>query len=124
MLLASREAVPNYSMPLGLDHIMATNHHQGPGPWVDSLSRADWNPTYYRRAASGFNAVGQYASEVASRWADLATCPDEHLLWFHHLPWDYQLRSGRTLWTEIALHYQTGIDTVLAGKNPGIAAST
>ncbi len=122
MLLASREAVLNYSMPLGLHHIMATNHHQGPGPWVDSLSRADWNPTYYHRAdaqgvgfdrtATGSNALGQYAPEVASRWADLATCPDEFLLWFHHLPWDYKMRSGKTLWAEIALHYQAGIDSV------------
>jgi alpha-glucuronidase len=121
MLLASREAVVNYSMPLGLHHIMARGHHQGPGPWVTG-GRADQTSVYFHRAddqgvgfdrtATGSNALGQYAPEVASRWADLATCPDEYLLWFHHLPWDYKMRSGKTLWDEICLHYQTGIDTV------------
>ena len=122
MLLASREAVVDYSMPLGLHHIMATGHHYGPGPWVDDQKRADWNPVYYHRAdasglgfnrtAAGSNALAQYAPEVATRWSDLATCPDEFLLWFHHVPWDYQLRSGLTLWTELCLHYQRGVDTV------------
>ena len=121
MLLASHEAVVNYSMPLGLHHIMARSHHQGPGPWVTG-GRADQTSVYFHRAdekgvgfdrtATGSNALGQYAPAVASRWADLANCPDEYLLWFHHLPWDYKMRSGKTLWTEIALHYQTGIDAV------------
>lgn len=122
MLLASREAVVNYSMPLGLTHIMATGHHYGPGPWVDDLKRADWNPVYYHhaaatglgfdRTATGSNAVAQYAPELARRWSGLATCPDDLLLWFHHVPWDYRMRSGRTLWDELCLHYQQGVDTV------------
>ncbi len=122
MLLASREAVVNYSMPLSLHHIMASSHHQGPGPWVGNMSRPDWNPTYYHRAdasglgfdrtTTGSNALGQYAPEVASRWANLATCPDEFLLWFHHLPWDFKMRSGKTLWDELCAHYQSGVDTV------------
>jgi alpha-glucuronidase len=122
MLLASREAMVSYSMPLGLHHIMARSHHQGPGPWVAGGSRPDWTSLYYHRAdekgvgfdrtASGSNALGQYAPEVAKVWADLATCPDEYLLWFHHLPWTYKMRSGKTLWDEICLHYQKGIDTV------------
>jgi alpha-glucuronidase len=108
-------------MPVGLHHIMARGHHQGPGPWVTG-GRADQTSVYYHRAdeqgigfdrtATGSRALDQYAPEVAKRWADLATCPDEYLLWFHHLPWDYQMRSGKTLWTEICLHYQHGIDTV------------
>ena len=121
ILLASREAVVNYSMPLGLHHLMARNHHQGPGPWVAG-GRADWTSLYYHRAdekglgfdrtATGSNALAQYAPAVARRWADLATCPDEFLLWFHHLPWDYPMRSGKTLWEEICLHYQCGVDAV------------
>ena len=125
ILMASREAVVNYSMPLGLHHIMARGHHQGPGPWVN-VGRADQTSVYFHKAdeqgvgfdrtATGSNAIGQYASEAGSQWADLATCPDEYLLWFHRLPWDYKMRSGKTLWTEIALHYQHGIDTVRGWK--------
>jgi alpha-glucuronidase len=121
MLVASREAVVDYSMPLGLHHIMATGHHYGPGPWVNTL-RADWNPVYYHRAdpaglgfdrtVAGSNALEQYAPEVARRWADLASCPDNLLLWFHHVPWEYRMSSGRTLWDELCQHYQHGIDTV------------
>ncbi len=121
MLLASREAVVDYMTPLGLAHLMATDHHYGPGPWVDDL-RQDWNPVYYHRAAvdgigfdrtaAGSNAVAQYAPPVAQRYADLATCPENLLLWFHHVPWDHQLKSGRTLWDELCLHYQHGGDVV------------
>jgi alpha-glucuronidase len=121
MLLASREAVVNYMTPLGLHHLMATDHHYGPGPWVDNL-RPDWNPVYYHRAdanglgfdrtATGSNAVAQYAPEVARRFGNLATCPENLLLWFHHVPWDYRLPSGRTMWDELCLHYQHGVDAV------------
>lgn len=121
VLLASHETVVNYSMPLGLHHIMARSHHQGPGPWVAG-GRADWTSLYYHRAdeggvgfdrtVKGSNALAQYAPEVARRWGDLATCPDELLLWFHRLPWDYRMRSGRTLWDEICLHYQEGVNQV------------
>ncbi|PTX91559.1 alpha-glucuronidase family glycosyl hydrolase [Opitutus sp. ER46] len=124
MLLESREAVVNYEMPLGLHHLMAEGHHYGPGPWVDHLPRADWNSVYYHRAdaqgigfdrsANGSNGVAQYATPVAQLWGDPARCPDEFLLWFHHLPWDHRMRSGRTLWDEICLHYQLGVDTVRA----------
>ena len=119
MLLASREAVVDYMTPLGLHHLMATDHHYGPGPWVDNL-RPDWTPVYYHRAdergigfdrsATGSNAVGQYAPPVAKIFGDLATCPENLLLWFHHVPWDYRLSSGRTLWDELCLHYQSGVE--------------
>jgi alpha-glucuronidase len=122
MMLESREAVVNYSMPLGLHHIMAEGHHHGPGPWVDKAGRADWTSVYYHRAdengigfdrtKSGSNALSQYAPEIQKRWSNPATTPDELLLWFHHLPWDYKMKSGRILWDEIALHYQQGVDTV------------
>lgn len=122
MLLESREAVVNYSMPLGLHHIMAEGHHYGPGPWVDQAGRADWTSVYYHRAdangvgfertKSGSNALAQYAPEIQKLWGDPATTPDNLLLWFHHLPWDYRMKSGRPLWDEIALHYQAGVDTV------------
>ncbi|RSV43575.1 alpha-glucuronidase [Sphingomonas sp. ABOLE] len=122
MMLESREAVVNYMTPLGLGHVMATGHHYGPGPWVSDLARPEWNPTYYHRAdadgigfdrtPTGTNALGQYAPQVAKRWGDLKTVPDSLLLWFHHVPWDYRLRSGETLWDSLIAHYDTGIATV------------
>jgi alpha-glucuronidase len=122
MMMGSREAVVDYMTPLGLHHLMATGHHYGPGPWVDDLERADWNPTYYHRAdahgigfdrtASGSDAVSQYAPEVARRFGDVKRVPEEHLLWFHHLPWEHRLRSGRTLWHELVDRYTRGADKV------------
>ncbi len=124
MLLGSRETVVNYSMPLGLHHIMATGHHYGPGPWVNDLSRADWNPVYYHhadaqglgsdRTATGSNALEQYAPEWQKLWGNPATCPENLLLWFHHVAWDHPMKSGRPLWDELCLRYQQGVDEVRA----------
>ena len=122
LMMRSREAAVDYMTPLGLHHIMGTGHHHGPAPWVDNLARADWNPVYYHRAgrdgigfdrtATGSNAVAQYAPEAARRFADPATTPPELLLWFHHLPWDYRMPSGRTLWAELVAHYDHGVAEV------------
>lgn len=119
LMMRSREAVVDYMTPLGLHHLMGTGHHHGPAPWVDDLERPDWNPTYYHRAgrdgigfdrsASGSNAAAQYAPEIARRLQDPATTPPELLLWFHHLPWDYRMPSGRTLWEELVAHYDRGV---------------
>jgi alpha-glucuronidase len=118
----SYEAMVNYMTPLGLHHIMGTGHHYGPAPWVKDAGRADWNPVYYHRAdekgigfdrtASGTNAVAQYAPELQRQFADPTTCPDELLLWFHHLPWTFKMKSGRTLWDELCLRYQRGVNEV------------
>ncbi len=122
MLLGSREAVVNYMNPLGLHHLFDTGHHYGPGPWVGDLSRPEWNPVYYHKADAygigfdrtdtGSNATSQYAKEVAASFNDLATCPEEYLLWFHHLSWDYKLKNGHTLWDGMALKYQKGVTEV------------
>ena len=122
MMLTSREAVVNYMNPLGLHHLFDTGHHYGPGPWVDDLGRPDWNPVYYHKADSkgigfdrtptGSNATEQYAEEVAKLFNDPNRIPEEYLLWFHHLPWNYQLRNGKTLWDGLALKYQQGVDQV------------
>ncbi|WP_432280309.1 alpha-glucuronidase family glycosyl hydrolase [Stakelama saccharophila] len=124
MMMTSREAVVNYMTPLGLAHQMATGHHYGPGPWVSDLGRPEWNPAYYNRAdkdgigfdrtASGSNAIAQYAPPVAKEFGDLAAVPDRDLLWFHHLAWDYRMRSGETLWQSLLDHYQTGVEQVQA----------
>ena len=121
MMLDSREAVVDYMMPLGLHHIFAWNHHYGPEPWCEiSGARADWLPSYYHRAdkvglgfdrtTSGSDAVSQYPDSLAAVFNSLDSCPEEYLLWFHHVPWGYKLKSGNTLWDELCYKYQSGVD--------------
>jgi alpha-glucuronidase len=124
MMMRSREAVVDYTGPFGLAHLMATGHHYGPGPWVSELQRPEWNPVYYHRAdrqgigfdrtKTGSNAVGQYAPAVAKLYANPRTTPESELLWFHHLPWHYRLKSGETLWNGMVHHYDRGVATVTA----------
>lgn len=119
MMMRSREAVVDYMTPLGLHHLMDTGHHHGPGPWVSNLKRPEWNPTYYHRAdrrgigfdrtAGGSNAVSQYAPVLAREYGDPRATPEKFLLWFHHLPWDWRMRSGRTLWAELVARYDAGV---------------
>ena len=122
MMMRSREAVVDYMTPLGLHHLMARGHHYGPGPWVEGGSRADWTSVYYHRATtkgigfdrlpSGSDAVSQYAPKIAAQFADIDRVPEELLLWFHHVPWDYRTRSGRPLWDELVHRYTRGVETV------------
>jgi alpha-glucuronidase len=121
MMLASWEAAVHYMTPMGLHHIMGRGHHYGPGPWVTG-GRPDWTAVYYHRAdslgigfdrtASGSNALGQYAPEIQKVYSDPGTCPEKFLLWFHHLPWDWILPSGRTLWDELCYTYNAGVQAV------------
>jgi alpha-glucuronidase len=120
-MMRSREACVDYMTPLGLHHIMAWDHHAGPGPWIDR-GRADWTSVYYHRAdefgigfdrtSSGSNAVEQYFNAVRDRFSSLEACPEQYLLWFHHVSWDHRLRSGKTVWEELCLRYQRGVDEV------------
>lgn len=122
IMLMSRETLVNYMTPLGLHHIMGTGHHYGPAPWVSNAGRADWNPVYYHRADSvgigfdrtekGSNALSQYSVEVRTQWEDVKNCDEKYLLWFHHVPWNYKMRSGKTLWEELCYKYHTGVDSV------------
>jgi alpha-glucuronidase len=122
MMMKSRQAVVDYMTPLGLHHLMAEGHHYGPQPWFDGGKRADWRPVYFHRAdahgigfdrsASGSNAVAQYAAPVAAEFGDLRRVPEDYLLWFHHVPWSYRMRSGRTLWDELVYRYTHGVDVV------------
>jgi alpha-glucuronidase len=123
VMMGSWQAAVDYMTPLGLHHLMARHHHYGPGPWVDG-GRPDWTSVYYHRADSvgigfdrspaGSDAVSQYASPVAERFGDPDTVPEDLLLWFHHVPWDRPMPGGRTLWDELALRYQSGVDAVRA----------
>jgi alpha-glucuronidase len=108
--------------PLGLAHQMATGHHYGPGPWVCDLAEPSWNPCYYARAdvqgigfdrtATGSNAARQYAPKVAGCFASLRCVPDDYLLWFHHVPWTYRMRSGESLWDALVEHYDSGVAAI------------
>jgi alpha-glucuronidase len=121
VMIASREITVNYMTPIGLHHIMYANLHYGPGPWVDK-GRKDWTSVYYHRAdtagigfdrtSTGSNAVGQYYPEVRDVYEKLETCPENLLLWFHHVPWDYRLKSGRNVWEELCQRYNMGVDSV------------
>jgi alpha-glucuronidase len=119
IMLDSREAFVHYTMPLGLHHVIGGDHY-APMPENTDPRRADWSATYYHRAdASGIGydrsrrgsgAVDQYRSPLREWWSDPATTPDELLLWFHRLPWDFRMKSGRTLWDELVLSYRHGAD--------------
>lgn len=123
MMLTSRETAVDYMMPLGLHHIFAWGHHYGPEPWCEiEGARPDWLPKYYHKADSigvGFDRtrkgscnVDHYHEPLASTFNDIETCPEELLLWFHHVPWSHQMSSGRTLWDEICHRYDRGIKAV------------
>ena len=120
MMMRSREAVVDYMMPLGLHHIFAWGHHYGPEPWCTIPgARPDWLPSYYHqadkeglgfdRSHTGSNAVAQYPESLAKQFDSIDTCPEEFLLWFHHVPWKHQMKSGATLWDELCRHYEQGV---------------
>lgn len=125
VMMDSREAVVDYMMPLGLHHIFAWGHHYGPEPWCKVPgARADWLPSYYHqadkeglgfdRSRSGSDAVSQYPDSLARVFDSLEQCPEEYLLWFHHVNWNQKLGSGRSLWDELCYKYQKGVDEVRA----------
>jgi alpha-glucuronidase len=119
-MMGSRQAVVDYMTPLGLAHLMGTDHHYGPAPWVSDLKRPEWNPVYYHRAdASGIgfdrtmdgsNALSQYSTEAQLGFVDVENL--DYLLWFQHVPWDQRLHTGRTVWDEIVWRYGHGVDQV------------
>lgn len=119
MLLESREACVKYEMPMGLHHTFKGPDHYGPGPW-DRSSRPDWEPAYYHKAAAdgvgfdrtsktGTDAVSQYHEPLKSLYDNVETCPESLLLWFHHLPWDYKMSDGHTLWEKLCYTFEEGI---------------
>ena len=122
MMMRSHGAAVDYMTPLGLHHLMARGHHYGPGPWVEGGPRADWTSVYYHRADSmgigfdrtptGSDATGQYFPPLRDVYADPDRIPEAYLLWFHHLPWDYEMASGRTLWEELVHRYYRGVEKV------------
>ncbi|MDO4757877.1 MAG: alpha-glucuronidase family glycosyl hydrolase [Rikenellaceae bacterium] len=125
LMMRSREACVDYMMPMGLHHLFAWGHHYGPEPWCAVPgARPDWLPSYYHKAdkegigfdrsSRGSGATAQYAEPLRSRYDDPATCPEELILWFHHLPWDYPLASGQSLWEGLCRRYERGLSEVWA----------
>ena len=123
MMLVSREATVNYMMPLGLAHLFAWHNHYGPEPWLYiPNARPDWMPPYYHKADSlglgfdrtinGSNAVSQYFPPLSDTFNRTETCPENLLLWFHHVSWDYHMSTGKTMWEELCYRYQEGVDSV------------
>jgi len=122
MMLGSWEACINYMTPLGLHHLMQEGHHYGPDPGFDAAPRPDWNNVYFHRAdakglgfdrsSTGSAAASQYHSPLREQFDDVDSCPEELLLWFHHVPWDHRLRSGLTLWEELQRRYDAGVVAV------------
>jgi len=122
LMMDSRDVFVQYSNPVGLHHIMGTGHHYGPAPWVNNLNRPDWNPVYYHKAdsigigfnrtANGSNALVQYHHEARKLWENMETCEEKNLLWFHHVPWTFKMKSGRSLWDELCYNYYTGAGKV------------
>lgn len=123
MMMTSREACVNYMMPLGLHHIFKFDHHYGPEPdGFKSDYPLEWCPVYYHKAdvhglgfdrsSQGTDAVGQYPEPYRSLYDDLSTCPEEYLLWFHHVPWTHRMKSGSTLWQELCMKYDEGVAMV------------
>ena len=120
LMMDSHEACVSYMMPLGIHHIFAGTHHYGPEPWYSPKGlRADWTPPYYHRADSiglGFDRtltgsanVKQYPEELSRLYNDINTCPENLLAWFHHVPWDHRMKSGRTFWDELCHKYDDGV---------------
>ncbi|MDD3789061.1 MAG: alpha-glucuronidase family glycosyl hydrolase [Petrimonas sp.] len=123
MMLTSHQTAVDYMMPLGLHHIFAWGHHYGPEPWCDVPgARPDWLPKYYHNASengigfdrttSGSDAVSQYNSPLREEFNDIKTCPEEFLLWFHHVAWDYRMNNGKTLWNNMCYAYDSGVNKV------------
>ncbi|SMO38243.1 alpha-glucuronidase [Chryseobacterium rhizoplanae] len=123
IMLSSRETAVDYMMPLGLHHIFAGGHHYGPEPWGDYKGgRPDWSPVYYHQAdaqglgfnrtKTGSNAVSQYFPPLNERYGNISTCPENLILWFHHVPWDYTMKDGKTLWDELCYTYDSGVKKV------------
>jgi len=123
MMLESRETAVNYSMPLGLHHIFSSYEHYGPGPWyAPARLRKDWTPPYYHQADSlgigfdrtskGSDAVSQYQEPLKSALEHLETCPENELLWFHHIPWTYRMKNGQIFWDELCRKYDEGVNGV------------
>ena len=119
LMMGSRQAFVDYATPLGLNGVFEKDLHYAPDPGMVDSRRVDWSAAYYVRAdqkglgfdrtRSGSDALDQYHSPLPDRWNSLATCPEDYLLWFHHVPWNHPMKSGKTFWEELVARYGQGV---------------
>lgn len=119
MLLASGPVYEKYTAPLGVGWMVNPNHHYGPN--VDGYEYSRWG-TYHRAdcfgigvdrtSQTGTGYTGQYYPPNAMKYESLATCPDDLVLFFHHLPYAHQLHSGETVIQHIYNTHFEGVEQV------------
>jgi alpha-glucuronidase len=105
MQLASWHNYESYTGPNGMGTLTdILGYHFGPG--IESAERNGWGQWFRgekdgigmdRTTTTGTGYIGQYPPELAAKYESLATCPDDLLLFFHHVPYVYLLHSGKTL---------------------------
>lgn len=104
ILLTSRQTYENYTAPLGIGFMVRPNHHYGPD--VDGYEYDRWGTYHFadrngigvnRTLKDGTGYTRQYSDARFQEYENLATCPDEMVLFFHHLSYDYVLQNGKTL---------------------------
>ncbi len=126
LMMGSRQAFVDYAAPLGLNGVFEKDIHYAPDPGMVDPRRVDWSAAYYVRAddkglgfdrtRSGSGAVDQYHAPLPNRWNSLATCPEDYLLWFHHVPWSHPMKPGKNFWKELVERYGRGVDEVMTMK--------
>lgn len=119
ILSASWPAYEKYTAPLGVGWMVNPSQHYGPN--VDGYEFSEWG-TYHRsdskgmgvdRSSTGTDYVHQYNEPNASMYEKLETCPDELLLFMHHVPYTYRLHSGKTVIQHIYdTHFEGALDAV------------
>jgi len=120
LLLSSWRTYENYTGPLGLQTLTdITGDHYGVA--VEASERNGWGQWHNadekgvgmdRTVATGTGFIGQYQPAVAGAYESLATCPDDLLLFLHHVPYTYELRSGKTVIQYIYDSHYDGADAV------------
>jgi alpha-glucuronidase len=123
MLLASWHIYESYTAPLGIGWMVNPNHHYGPS--VDGYEYSKWG-TYHRADSlgigidrsvkSGTGYAGQYQAQNALMYESPGTCPEELLLFFHHVPYLQRLKSGETVLQHIYNTHFDGVEQVIGLK--------
>lgn len=123
MLLSSWRIYENYTSPLGIGWMINPNHHYGPN--VDGYEYSVWGTYHFadrdgigvdRTVKSGTGYAGQYFSPNSDMYESLETCPDELLLFFHHVPYTHKLKSGETVIQHIYNTHFEGYDQAVGLK--------
>jgi alpha-glucuronidase len=119
MLLNSWQIYENYTSPLGVGWMINPGHHYGPN--IEGYEYSKWGTYHFsdclgtgvnRTVKNGTGYSGQYYPENAEIYESLETCPDELLLFFHHVPYTHRLKSGETVIQHIYNTHFLGVEQV------------